>query len=135
MPGRPGAAASLERVIAAMTAKQRHLGGRLHADLTDHIPSYRAVPRELLDQIWHRYFQRALAVLREGTVPAPEDFDEADVAGDRAARGVPLRASSVRSSSSRCGTTWKGGGTSARSPAAHMCMSTPSATGCAVSRS
>lgn len=66
------------------------MGGRLHADLVDHIPSYRAVPRELLDQIWHRHFQRALAVVREGTVPAPEDFDEADVARDRAARGVPL---------------------------------------------
>ncbi|MFE0516963.1 PucR family transcriptional regulator [Streptomyces sp. NPDC058964] len=85
-----GAAASLERVITAMAAKEGHVGGRLHADLADHIPSYRAVPRELLDQIWHRHFQRALAVVREGTVPLPDDFEEADVARDRVARGVPL---------------------------------------------
>ncbi|MFF7972459.1 helix-turn-helix domain-containing protein [Streptomyces sp. NPDC007905] len=90
MPAQSGQAMPLERVIAAMAAKQRHVGGRLHAELADHIPSYRAVPRELLDQIWHRHFQRALAVVREGTVPAPEDFDEADVARDRVARGVPL---------------------------------------------
>ncbi|MFF9090576.1 PucR family transcriptional regulator [Streptomyces sp. NPDC014991] len=90
MPGQSDATASLERVIAAMAAKQRQVGGRLHADLTDHVPSYRAVPRELLVQIWHRHLQRALAVVREGTVPAPEDFDEAAVARDRAARGVPL---------------------------------------------
>ncbi|MFI1071367.1 PucR family transcriptional regulator [Streptomyces puniciscabiei] len=90
MPGQPGAAACLERVIAAMAAQQRHVGGRLHAELTDHIPSYRVVPRELLDEIWHRHFQRALAVVREGAVPAPEDFGEADVARDRVARGVPL---------------------------------------------
>ncbi|GGN49540.1 PucR family transcriptional regulator [Streptomyces albiflavescens] len=90
MPGQSNAAAPLERVIAAMAAQQRHVGGRLHTDLTDHIPSYRAVPRELLDEIWHRHFQRALAVVREGTVPAPEDFGEADVARDRVARGVPL---------------------------------------------
>ncbi|GGU98888.1 PucR family transcriptional regulator [Streptomyces filipinensis] len=90
MPGQPGAAVSLERVIAAMAAQQGHMGGRLHADLTDHIPSYRAVPRDLLDQIWHRHFQRALTVVRDGTVPAPEDFDEADVARDRVDRGVPL---------------------------------------------
>lgn len=89
MPGQPGAAA-LERVIAAMTAKQQEVGKRLYADLTGRIPSYRAVPRELLDQIWHRHFQRALAVLREGAVPAPEDFEEADVARDRVSRGVPL---------------------------------------------
>ncbi|WEO93384.1 helix-turn-helix domain-containing protein [Streptomyces sp. FXJ1.172] len=73
-----------------MATQQGCLGGRLHADLTEHVPSYRAVPRELLDQIWHRHFQRALAVVREGKVPAPEDFDEADVAWDRVARGVPL---------------------------------------------
>jgi putative transposase len=73
-----------------MATQQGRLGGRLHADLTEHVPSYRAVPRELLDQIWHRHFQRALAVVREGKVPAPEDFDEADVAWDRVARGVPL---------------------------------------------
>ncbi|MGW3208953.1 PucR family transcriptional regulator [Streptomyces sp. NPDC001135] len=90
MPGQPGAAAPLERVIAAMAAQQRQVGARLHVDLTDRIPSYRAVPRELLEQIWHRHFQRALTVLREGTVPAPEDFDEAEVAWDRVARGVPL---------------------------------------------
>ncbi|WP_369387509.1 hypothetical protein AB5J72_07780 [Streptomyces sp. CG1] len=42
------------------------------------------------DQIWHRHFQRALAVVREGTVPAPEGLGEADVARDRVARGVPL---------------------------------------------
>ncbi|MEU5594946.1 helix-turn-helix domain-containing protein [Streptomyces sp. NPDC020298] len=90
MPVRSGATAPLERVIAAMAAQQWPLGGRLHAELADHIPSYRAVPRELLDEIWHRHFQRALTVLRAGTVPAPEDFDEADVARDRAARGVPL---------------------------------------------
>ncbi|WP_317441087.1 PucR family transcriptional regulator [Streptomyces collinus] len=90
MPGQPVAAVPLERVIAAMAAQQGHLGGLLHADLTGRIPSYRAVPRELLDQIWHRHFQRALAVVREGTVPAPEDFGEAEVARDRAARGVPL---------------------------------------------
>ncbi|MEU1407805.1 helix-turn-helix domain-containing protein [Streptomyces sp. NPDC005728] len=90
MPGQSGAAAPLERVIAAMAAKQCHVGGQLHADLADHLPSYRAIPRELLDQIWQRHFRRALAVVREGTVPAPEDFDEADVARDRAARGVPL---------------------------------------------
>jgi sugar diacid utilization regulator len=90
MPGQSGATASLERVIAAMAAQQTHVGGRLHADLTDDIPSYRVVPRELLDQIWHRHVQRALAVVREGVVPAPEDFDEADVARDRVARGVPL---------------------------------------------
>ncbi|MEU6557052.1 helix-turn-helix domain-containing protein [Streptomyces sp. NPDC046915] len=89
-PGQSDATASLERVIAAMAAKQRHAGGRLPADLADHVPSYRAVPRELLDEIWHRHFQRALTVLRAGTVPAPEDFDEADVARDRAAQGVPL---------------------------------------------
>ncbi|MGW5463845.1 hypothetical protein [Streptomyces sp. NPDC003996] len=80
MPEQVGMAAPLERVIAAMAAQQRHVGGRLHADLTDRIPSYGAVPRELLDQIWHRHFQRALAVMRDGTVPAPEDFGEADVA-------------------------------------------------------
>ncbi|MFF2515851.1 PucR family transcriptional regulator [Streptomyces sp. NPDC058086] len=90
MPGQSGATAPLERVIAAMAAKQWNVGGRLHAELTDHIPSYRAVPRELLDQIWQRHFQRALAVVREGSVPAPEDFDEADVARDRVTRGVPL---------------------------------------------
>ncbi|MEV0976517.1 helix-turn-helix domain-containing protein [Streptomyces sp. NPDC049915] len=90
MPGQQGAAAPLERVVVAMAEQRGHVGGRLHADLTSHIPSYRAVPRELLDQIWHRHFQRALAVLREGTVPAPEEFDEADVAWDRVARGVPL---------------------------------------------
>ncbi|MFF2200570.1 PucR family transcriptional regulator [Streptomyces sp. NPDC058145] len=90
MPGQSDATAPLERVIAAMAAQQRHVGGRLHADLADHVPSYRAVPRELLDQIWHRHLQRALVVVREGTVPAPEDFDEAAVARDRAARGVPL---------------------------------------------
>ncbi|MES9521906.1 PucR family transcriptional regulator [Streptomyces capoamus] len=90
MPGHVSTAAPLERVIAAMAAQQSHVGGRLHADLTDRIPSYRSVPRELLDQIWHRHFQRALAVVREGTVPAPEDFGEADVARDRVARGVPL---------------------------------------------
>ncbi|MEU6556995.1 helix-turn-helix domain-containing protein [Streptomyces sp. NPDC046915] len=90
MPVQSRATAPLERVIAAMAAQQWHLGGRLHADLAGHIPSYRAVPRELLDEIWHRHFQRALTVLRAGTVPAPEDFDEADVARDRAARGVPL---------------------------------------------
>ncbi|MGI5373238.1 PucR family transcriptional regulator [Streptomyces sp. CA-251387] len=90
MRGQPGAEAPLERVIAAMAAQQSHVGGRLHADLAEHMPSYRAIPRELLDQIWHRHFRRALTVLREGTVPAPEDFDEADVARDRAARGVPL---------------------------------------------
>lgn len=90
VPGQSGVAASFERVIAAMAVQQWHVGGRLHADLTDQIPSYRAVPRELLDQIWHRHFQRALAVVREGTVPAPEDFDEADVARDRVDRGVPL---------------------------------------------
>ncbi|MEU8031275.1 helix-turn-helix domain-containing protein [Streptomyces sp. NPDC049099] len=90
MPGQPGAAVPLERVVAAMAVQQRQVGGRLHADLTVHVPSYRAVPRELLDQIWHRHFQRALAVVREGTVPAPEDFDEAEVARDRVARGVPL---------------------------------------------
>ncbi len=90
MHGQPGAVAPLEGVIAAMAAQRRHLGGRLHADLAEHIPSYRAVPRELLDDIWDRHFQRALTVLREGTVPAPEDFDEADVARDRADRGVPL---------------------------------------------
>ncbi|MFF4573988.1 PucR family transcriptional regulator [Streptomyces sp. NPDC001410] len=90
MGGQSGAAASLEEVIAAMAAQQTHVGGRLHMDLADHIPSYRAVPPELLDRIWHRHFQRALAVVRAGTVPAPEDFDEADVARDRAARGVPL---------------------------------------------
>lgn len=90
MPGQSGAAAPLEQVIAAMAAQQRYVGGRLHTDLADHIPSYRAVPRELLGQIWHRHFQRALTVLREGTVPAPEDFEEADVARDRVARGVPL---------------------------------------------
>ncbi|MER6068576.1 helix-turn-helix domain-containing protein [Streptomyces sp. NPDC001817] len=90
MPGQPCAAAPLERVIAAMAAQQGQVGGRLHADLTDHIPSYRAVPRELLDQIWRRHFQRALGVVREGAVPAPEDFGEAEVARDRVARGVPL---------------------------------------------
>ncbi|MFJ5532598.1 PucR family transcriptional regulator [Streptomyces sp. NPDC093261] len=90
MSGQPGPAAPLERVIAAMAAQQGEVGGRLHADLTSHIPSYRAVPRELLDQIWHRHFERALTVVREGTVPAPEDFGEADVARDRVARGVPL---------------------------------------------
>ncbi|MBN0046744.1 helix-turn-helix domain-containing protein [Streptomyces actuosus] len=90
MPGPSVAAAPLERVIAAMAAQQSHVGRRLHMDLAEHIPSYRAVPRELLDQIWHRHFQRALAVLREGKVPAPEDFGEADVARDRVARGVPL---------------------------------------------
>ena len=90
MPGQARAVAPLERVIAAMAAQQRHVGARLHADLADHIPSYRVVPRELLEQIWHRHFQRALAVVREGTVPAPEDFGEADVARDRVARGVPL---------------------------------------------
>ncbi|MGW3355225.1 PucR family transcriptional regulator [Streptomyces bungoensis] len=91
MAGQPGAAAApLERVVAAMAARQKDVGGRLHADLTRQVPSYRAVPRELLEQIWHRHFQRALAVVREGTVPAPEDFDEADVARDRVARGVPL---------------------------------------------
>ncbi|MEU8467339.1 helix-turn-helix domain-containing protein [Streptomyces sp. NPDC029006] len=90
MSGQPGAAAPLERLIAAMAAQQWQVGGRLHADLADHIPSYRVVPRELLDQIWHRHFQRALAVLRDGTVPAPEDFDEAEVARDRVSRGVPL---------------------------------------------
>ncbi|GAA3047879.1 PucR family transcriptional regulator [Streptomyces glomeratus] len=90
MPGQSSAAVPLERVIAAMTAQQSHVAGRLHTELTDHIPSYRAVPRELLDEIWHRHFQRALAVVREGTVPAPEDLGEADVARDRVARGVPL---------------------------------------------
>ncbi|MEU6773260.1 helix-turn-helix domain-containing protein [Streptomyces sp. NPDC046759] len=90
MPGQSCAAVPLERVIAAMTAQQTRLGGRLYAELTDHVPSYRAVPRELLDRIWHRHFQRALSVVREGTVPAPEDFGEADVAWDRVARGVPL---------------------------------------------
>ncbi|NUT26283.1 MAG: hypothetical protein HOV84_10240 [Streptomyces sp.] len=92
MRAQPGAdaAAPLERVIAAMAGRQRQLGGRLHAEVTDRIPSYREVPRDLLDQIWHRHFQRALAVLREGTVPAPEDFGEADVARDRVDRGVPL---------------------------------------------
>ncbi|MGW4562560.1 PucR family transcriptional regulator [Streptomyces sp. NPDC004561] len=90
MPGQPGAAAPLERVVAAMAVQQGHVGGRLHEDLMNHVPSYRVVPRELLDQIWHRHFQRAVGVLREGTVPAPEDFHEADVAWDRVARGVPL---------------------------------------------
>ncbi|MFE1863049.1 PucR family transcriptional regulator [Streptomyces anandii] len=90
MPVQPGATAPLERVITAMAAQQWPLGGRLHAELAGHLPSYRVVPRELLDEIWHRHFQRALTVLRAGTVPAPEDFDEADVARDRAARGVPL---------------------------------------------
>ncbi|MEU1709541.1 helix-turn-helix domain-containing protein [Streptomyces sp. NPDC005706] len=90
MPGQPGPAEPLERVIAAMAVQQWHVGGRLHPELADHIPSYRAVPRELLDQIWQRHFHRALAVVREGTVPAPEAFDEADVARDRVARGVPL---------------------------------------------
>ncbi|MFJ7150315.1 PucR family transcriptional regulator [Streptomyces sp. NPDC100445] len=90
MPGQPVGAVPLERVIAAMTAQQGQVGGRLHADLTGRIPSYRAVPRESLDEIWHRHFQRALTVVREGTVPAPEDFGEAEVARDRAARGVPL---------------------------------------------
>ncbi|MCQ4045283.1 PucR family transcriptional regulator [Streptantibioticus rubrisoli] len=89
MPARPNAVA-LEQVIAAMAARQEELGGRLHAELTDRVPSYRAVPRELLDQIWHRHFQRALEVLREGRVPAREELDEADVARDRASRGVPL---------------------------------------------
>ena len=90
MPVQSGETAPLERVVAAMAAQQRQVGGRLHADLADHIPSYRAVPPELLEQIWHRHFQRALAVVREGTVPAPEDFGEAEVARDRVARGVPL---------------------------------------------
>ncbi|WP_251092205.1 helix-turn-helix domain-containing protein [Streptomyces sp. Caat 7-52] len=90
MPGQSGTPAPLERVIVAMAAQQRQVGGRLHTELEEHVPSYRAVPRELLDQIWHRHFQRALAVVREGRVPAPEDFGEADVARDRAARGVPL---------------------------------------------
>ncbi|MGW7525956.1 hypothetical protein [Streptomyces sp. NPDC054783] len=63
MPTQSGAAVPLELVIAAMAAQRGQVGGRLHADLTDHIPSYRAVPRELLDQIWHRHFQRALAVV------------------------------------------------------------------------
>ncbi|GGW42437.1 PucR family transcriptional regulator [Streptomyces lucensis JCM 4490] len=90
MPGPPGAAVSLEGVIAAMAAQREHVGGRVHADLADHVPSYRAVPRELLSEIWHRHFQRALVVVREGTVPVPEDFGEADVARDRVARGVPL---------------------------------------------
>ncbi|MFG3206553.1 PucR family transcriptional regulator [Streptomyces sp. NPDC048192] len=90
MPGQSGTAAPLEQVIAAMAGQQGHLGGRLHADLTDHIPSYRAVPQELLDEIWHRHFRRALTVLREGTVPPPEEFCEAEVARDRVAQGVPL---------------------------------------------
>ncbi|WP_030348166.1 helix-turn-helix domain-containing protein [Streptomyces sp. NRRL S-1022] len=90
MPGQAGAAAPLERVIAAMAAQQAQVGGGLYADLVGHVPSYRAVPRELLDRVWQRHFQRALTVLREGTVPAPEDFREAEVARDRAARGVPL---------------------------------------------
>ena len=90
MPGPPGATEPLEQVIAAMAAQRSNVGGRLHADLTDHIPSYRTVPRELLDEIWQRHFQRALAVVRDGRVPAPEDYDEADVARDRVTRGVPL---------------------------------------------
>ncbi|QTD96584.1 PucR family transcriptional regulator [Streptomyces cyanogenus] len=90
MPGQAGAAAPLERVIAAMAAQQGHVGGGLYADLVDHLPSYRAVPRELLDRVWQEHFQRALAVVREGKVPAPEDFREAGVARDRVARGVPL---------------------------------------------
>ncbi|MEU9480355.1 helix-turn-helix domain-containing protein [Streptomyces sp. NPDC048191] len=90
MPGQADTTAPLERVIGAMAAQQGPLGGRLHADLVEQIPSYRAVPRELLDQIWHLHVQRALSVVRKGTVPAPEDFGEADVARDRVARGVPL---------------------------------------------
>ncbi|MFJ4521934.1 PucR family transcriptional regulator [Streptomyces sp. NPDC088810] len=90
MSGQTGAAAPLKRVIAAMTARQGPVGGGLYTELVGHVPSYRAVPRDLLDGIWHRHFQRALAVVREGTVPAPEDLREADVARDRVARGVPL---------------------------------------------
>ncbi|MFI1168903.1 PucR family transcriptional regulator [Streptomyces sp. NPDC020801] len=90
MPAQPDTTAALERVIVAMAAKQHQVGGRLHADLAEEIPSYRVVPRHLLDEIWHRHVHRALTVLREGTVPAPEDFEEADVAPDRASRGVSL---------------------------------------------
>ncbi len=83
-------AAALERVIAAMGARREELGGRLHTELTDRIPSYRAVPRALLERIWDRHFHRALVVLREGRVPAAEEIDEAEVARDRVSRGVPL---------------------------------------------
>src|SRR5438067_13823734 len=73
-----------------MRAQQDAVGRRLHEDLPDLVPSYRAVPRELLDQTWARHFERALGVLRDGRVPPAEEIEEADVARDRVARGVPL---------------------------------------------
>ncbi|MEU9497545.1 helix-turn-helix domain-containing protein [Streptomyces sp. NPDC048196] len=90
MAGEQAADEALETVIDAMRAQADEVGDRLHRSLTDRIPSYRAVPRELLKEVWARHFRRALAVLRDGRVPARENLDEADVARDRAARGVPL---------------------------------------------
>ncbi|MET7795126.1 PucR family transcriptional regulator [Streptomyces decoyicus] len=90
MAGQQAAEEALAAVIDAMRAQADEVGYRLHTSLADRIPSYRAVPRELIEEVWARHFRRALAVLRDGSVPAPEDIDEADVARDRAARGVPL---------------------------------------------
>ncbi|MFF4551090.1 PucR family transcriptional regulator [Streptomyces sp. NPDC001435] len=85
-----GGAAVLETVIDAMRARQEAVGSRLHTEVAERIPAYRAVPSELLVQIWGRHFQRALAVLRDGRVPGPHEITEADVARERVARGVPL---------------------------------------------
>ncbi|MXM65283.1 hypothetical protein GR925_17975 [Streptomyces sp. HUCO-GS316] len=90
MTGPQGGAQTLEAVIDAMRGKEAEVGDRLCTRLADRIPSYRAVPGELIEEAWSRHFRRALTVLRDGSVPAPEDIDEADVARDRLTRGVPL---------------------------------------------
>ncbi|MEV0405027.1 hypothetical protein [Actinoallomurus sp. NPDC050550] len=81
---------ALERVIAEMRAKDASIGHQVHDELFDQASSYRGVPRELLDQVWARHFERAVTVLRDGRVPPPEEIDEAEVARDRVARGVSL---------------------------------------------
>jgi putative transposase len=90
MTDAPRGSAVLEAVIADMCAQQREVGRRLHEELPRQVPSYRGVPGELLDRIWARHFQRAVGVLRDGRVPPPQEIEEADVARDRVARGVPL---------------------------------------------
>ncbi|QKV91685.1 helix-turn-helix domain-containing protein [Streptomyces sp. NA02950] len=83
-------AEALEAVITGMRARENALRDRMHAELFDRVPSYRAVPRELLDEVWARHFVRVLGVLRDGRVPPSRDIDEAEVARDRVARGVSL---------------------------------------------
>ncbi|WP_113703374.1 PucR family transcriptional regulator [Nonomuraea lactucae] len=80
----------LEAVIAAMLDRHEQARDRILDDLIEQAPSYRHVPRELLEQIWARHIDRTLGLLRHGRVPSPEEIDEAEVASDRVARGVQL---------------------------------------------